>query len=186
MSSPPGVWDDFFDASDHYTGPPLTDAMVAAAEAALGYKLPAAYLQLLRAKNGGSPKRQCYPTGGTSWSDNHVRVTAICGIGGQWGIDSEQYGSRHMIEQGGFPDVGIFVGWTPTAGHDGIFLDYRECGTSGEPRVIYLDAEADESESQILAPNFATFLQGLVDCRPYEEQRQRAMEDFRRRSGSGA
>jgi hypothetical protein len=185
MSSPPGVWDDFFAGSDEYTGPPLTDVMVAAAEAALGYKLPAAYLQLLRVKNGGTPKRQCYPTGGTSWSDNHVRVTAICGVGGRWGIDSPQYGSRHMIEQGGFPEVGIFVGWTPTAGHDGIFLDYRECGPGGEPRVLYLDAEGGEEESQILAPDFATFLTGLVDCRPYEEQRQRAMEDFRRRSGSG-
>jgi hypothetical protein len=140
MSRPPGVWDDFFAASNEYTGPPLTDAMVAAAEAALGYKLPAAYLQLLRVKNGGTPKRQCYPTGGTRWSDNHVRVTAICGVGGRRGIDSPQYGSRYMIEQGGFPDVGIFVGWTPAAGHDGSFLDYRACGPSGEPRVMYLDA----------------------------------------------
>jgi hypothetical protein len=91
-----------------------------------------------------------------------------------------------MILQGGFPDIGIFIGWTPTAGHDGIFLDYRACGAGGEPRVTYLDAEADETDSQILAPNFAAFLNGLVDCRPYEEQRQRAMEEFRRRSGSGA
>jgi hypothetical protein len=186
MSSPTGVWDDFFDESNYYTGPALTEAMVAAVEASLGYKLPSAYLQLLQVKNGGCPKRQCYPTGGTSWSDNHVRVTAICGIGGRWGIDSEQYGSRHMIEQGGFPDVGIFLGWTPTAGHDGIFLDYRECGADGEPRVTYIDAEADEAESLILAPDFATFLNGLVDCRPYEELRQRAMEEFQRRSGSGA
>ena len=66
------VWSDFFDASTHYTGPPLTDAMVASAERALGYALPASYLQLLRVKNGGCPKRQCHPTGGTHWSDNHV------------------------------------------------------------------------------------------------------------------
>ena len=31
MSSPTGVWDDFFAASDYYTGPPLTEAMVSAA-----------------------------------------------------------------------------------------------------------------------------------------------------------
>ena len=184
MPSPPGVWDDFFAKPDHYTGPPLTDAMIAPVEAALGYRLPSTYLQLLRVQNGGSPKRQCHPTGGTNWSDNHVRVTAICGIGGRWGIDSEQYGSRHMIEQAGFPEVGILVGWTPTAGHDGIFLDYRECGPDGEPRVTHLDAEGGESESQILAPDFETFLKGLADCRPYEEQRKRAMEDYERRTGS--
>jgi hypothetical protein len=184
MSISSDIWKDFFDNSTYYTSPPLTDAMIAAAEAALGYKLPSAYLQLLRVKNGGVPKRQCYPTSGTSWSDNHVRVTQICGIGGQWGIDSKQYGSRHTIELGGFPDVGILVGWTPTAGHDGIFLDYRVCGPNGEPRVTYIDAEADESESFVLAPDFAAFLNGLVDCRPYEEMVQRAMEEFRRRSGS--
>src|SRR5262245_28192258 len=42
------VWSDFFDASTHYTGPPLTDAMVVSAERTLGYALPASYLQLLR------------------------------------------------------------------------------------------------------------------------------------------
>ena len=90
-----------------------------------------------------------------------------------------------MIEQAGFPEVGIYVGWTPTAGHDGIFLDYRACGTNGEPRVTHIDAEDPEAE-QILAPDFAAFLRGLVDCAPYEEQRRQELEDFRRRSGSGA
>ena len=51
------VWSDFFDASTHYTGPPLTDAMVVSAERALGYALPASYLQLLRAKNSAVIRR---------------------------------------------------------------------------------------------------------------------------------
>ena len=174
-------WADFFDRADDYTGPPLTDAMVTAAEQALGHTLPPSYLRLLRVKNGGAPKRQCHPTGGTSWSDNHVRVTSIFGIGhARWGIDSEDFGSRHLIREGGFPEVGIIVGLTPTAGHDAIMLDYSECGPRGEPRVILMDAESGESE--VLAPTFEAFLRGLVDCRPYEEQRERAMEEFRRRS----
>lgn len=172
--------DDIFDTSTEYTGPALTDAMVAAAEASLGYKLPASYLGLLRIKNGGSPRRQCFPTRGQSWSDNHIRVTILCGIGGRWGIDSPELGSKHLIRQGGFPDVGIFIGWTPTAGHDGILLDYGPRGPAGEPRVIHVDPEGDDV--QILAPDFAAFLGGLVDCGPYEEQRRRAMEDFRRGS----
>ena len=36
-----------------YLQPPLTDAAVAAAEAAIGYKLPPDYLNLLRKQNGG-------------------------------------------------------------------------------------------------------------------------------------
>ncbi len=62
-------------------------------------------------------------------------------------------------------------------------LDYTECGNQGEPRLSLVDAKS--WESQILAQTFAAFLGGLVDCRPYEEQRERAreqaMEEFRRR-----
>ncbi len=159
-------WTDFFDPSEHYTSPPLTDAMVAQAERLLGYKLPAAYLSLLRVKNGGAPKRQCFPIAGHLWSENHVRVNILVGIGDRWGIDSPTLGSRHLIEQAGFPEVGIFIGWTPTAGHDGVFLDYTECGPTGEPRITHIDSES--GDTQILAANVETFLRGLVDCRPYE------------------
>ena len=178
MSNAPSIWEDFFDGSDYYTGPPLTDAMVSDVERALGYTLPQSYLRLMRVKNGGSPKRQCHSTAGTSWSDNHVRVTSIFGIGGRWGIDSKEFGTRRMIEQAGFPEIGIIVGWTPTAGHDAIMLDYSECGPQGEPRVIHTDAESGESE--VLATTFEAFFRGLVDCRPYEEQRDRALKEWRR------
>jgi hypothetical protein len=171
-----------FDGSDYYTGSPLTDAMVADVERVLGYRMPADYVRLLFVKNGGTPRRQCHATGGTSWSDNHVRVTSLFGIGGRWGIDSEEFGTRRMIQQGGFPEIGIIIGWTPTAGHDAIMLDYSACGRDGEPRVVLMDAESGESE--VLADGFAAFLEGLVDCRPYDEARERAMAEFRRRSGS--
>lgn len=179
MSNSTKFWEDFFEKSDYYTGPPLTEAMVAAVEIELGYTLPASYLRLLREKNGGAPKRQCHPTGGQNWSDNHVRVISIFGIGGRWGIDSEEFGTKHMIQEAGYPEIGILVGWTPSAGHDAIMLDYTDCGNQGEPRVSLVDAES--GESQILAQTFEAFLGGLVDCRPYEEQRERAMEEFRRR-----
>ena len=177
------VWSDFFDALTHYTGPPLTDAMVASAERTLGYALPGSYLQLLRVKNGGVPRRQCYPTSGTHWSDSHVRVVTIFGIGGRWGIDSEEFGRRHMIEQAGLPEIGIVVGWTPAAGHDAIMLDYSVCGPRGEPRVVHVDPEDDATS--VLATKFEEFLRGLVDCRPYDEARDRALEEHKRRSKPG-
>jgi hypothetical protein len=180
MWNPWNLWDNVFDGSEYYTGPPLTEAMIADVEQALGYTLPESYLRLLRVKNGGAPKRQCHPTRGTGWSDNHVRVVSLFGIGGRWGIDSEEFGTRHMIQEAGFPEIGIIIGWTPTAGHDAIFLDYSECGPRGEPRVTHVDAESGDSE--VLAATFEAFLRGLVDCRPYEQQRERAMEEFRRRS----
>ncbi len=177
------AWSDFFDASTHYTGPPLADAMVASAERALGYALPASYLRLLRVKNGGCPRRQCFPTGGTHWSDNHVRLVTVFGIGGSWGIDSDECGTRHMIEQAGLPEIGIVVGMTPTAGHDAIMLDYSVCGPQGEPRVVHVDPEDDLSA--VLAPDFEAFLGGLVDCRAYDEARERELDEYRRRSQPG-
>jgi hypothetical protein len=177
------VWSDFFDASTHYTSPPLTDAMIASAEGVLGHALPASYLQLLRVKNGGCPRRQCFPINGTHWSHNHVRIVALFGIGGQWGIDSKEFGTRHMIEQAGLPEIGIVVGMTPAAGHDAIMLDYGDCGPRGEPRVVYVDPEDDLLS--VLAPDFETFIRGLVDCRPYDEARQRELDEYRRRSKPG-
>lgn len=160
-------WSDFFSDSDSYTGPALTEQMIRAAESQLGYTLPPIYLQLLLVKNGGSPKRRCFATGKPGWADDHVEVTNILGIGGAWGIDSPQRGSQFMIREWNYPDVGIYIAHTPSAGHDGIMLDYRACGPAGEPRVLHVDVEGDERIEQILAPDISTFLLGLVDCAPF-------------------
>lgn len=170
MSVGTNSWTEFFDDSNYFTGPPLTNEMIRAAEAKLGYKLPESYLRLLRTKNGGSPKRKCFPTGKPDWAEDHVEVTGVLGIGGAWGIDSEQRGSSYMISEWGYPSVGIFVGQTPSAGHDGVMLDYRECGRDGEPRVIHVDVEGDEPQVQVLAASFEAFLLGLVDCGPFHDR----------------
>ena len=83
-----------------------------------------------------------------------------------------------MIKQAGLPEIGIVVCWTPAAGHDAIMLDYSACGPGGEPRVVHVDPEDDMSS--VLAPDFETFLRGLVDCRPYDEARTRELDEFRR------
>jgi hypothetical protein len=167
MSVDVDFWGQFFDDSRYFTGPPLTEDLIRAAEARLGYKLPGSYLRLLHVRNDGSPKQKCFPTGKPDWAEDHIEVTGIPGIGGSWGIDSEQRGSRYMIQEWGYPDVGIFIGQTPSAGHDGIMLDYSECGRDGEPRVIHVEVEGDEPQVQVLAPNLESFLLGLVDCGPF-------------------
>ena len=62
-------------------------------------------------------------------------------------------------------------------------LDYSVCGLRGEPRVVHVEPEDDTSA--VLATDFAQFLRGLVDCRPYDEARERALEEHRRRSPPG-
>jgi hypothetical protein len=142
-----------------YVGPELTDELVRAAEKSLGYALPASYLQLLRVQNGGLPKRRCLPVGGS-----HIEITGLFGIGGWYGIDSPNRGSRYMIQEWGYPDVGVMIALTPSAGHDTLMLDYSACGPQGEPRVIHVETEGAEPRVTFLAPDFASFAEALVVC----------------------
>ena len=55
----------------------------------------------------------------------------------------------------------IYFADTPSAGHDLLALDYRECGPGGEPRVVHVDQEAGHVVTP-MAPSFGDFLDGLV------------------------
>ena len=41
-----------------------------------------------------------------------------------------------------------------------IFLDYRECGPDGEPKVVHVDQECNYKITE-LAPDFETFIEML-------------------------
>jgi len=134
---------------------PFREELVAAAELSLGVKLPESYIQLLRMRNGGRPvnRRVCTPFR-TSWSRDGFEIHSIIGIGSSLGIDGE-YGSRYMIAEWDYPDVGIVIASTPSAGHDTVMLDYSK---GGEPSVIYVD---EDRVPRAIAPNFAEFLAAL-------------------------
>lgn len=127
-----------------YLQPPLTNEAVAAAEQAIGYKLPAAYLELLRKQNGGYIR----------YSLPEMVHDSIAGIGPyfpaltrpDWEEDQE-----HVS----FPLQGLvpFDG----DGHWHICLDYRK--DPRIPSVMYLDIESDR-EAQI-AGTFADYLAQL-------------------------
>jgi hypothetical protein len=46
-------------------------------------------------------------------------------------------------------------------------LDYRECGPSGEPRVVHIDQER-EYKITLVAKNFESFIRGLEDDDAFE------------------
>jgi hypothetical protein len=93
-----GFWNDSDYALNQYVGAPATDWAVADAERELGYKLPAAYIWLMKRHNGGVPARTEFPAEiPTSWDDHCVAIAGIYGIG-----RDKQYslcgplGSRHL------------------------------------------------------------------------------------------
>jgi len=147
-----------FDESGYYTGPQLTEEMFLRAEERLGCTLPASYLALLRVRNGGRPVRRCYRTPfATTWAPDHFEIEAILGIGGRWGIDSDEViSSPAMIEEWGYPMIGVVICEMPSAGHDAVMLDYS--GGGPEPAVVYVD---EDRAPRRIAPSFASFLEGL-------------------------
>ena len=157
-------WDDSDYALKEYVSEPPDDELIASVEEELGYKLPASYIALMKEHNGGIPHNTCYPTEqATSWAEDHVAITGFPGIGREkmYSLCGE-LGSPFMIEEWGYPDIGVVICDCPSAGHDVIMLDYRYCGKEGEPEVIHVDQE-DGYEITYLAPDFETFIRGLVN-----------------------
>ena len=155
--------DEFWTDSKYFTGPPLRDEMVREAETLLGYTLPASYIALLRSRNGGTPVRDCFPTSvPTSWAKDHIALSGIRGIGGEWGIDSPGLGSIAMAQEWGYPDIGIVVGECPSAGHDVVMFDYSRCGPAGEPQIVHVETECNPVRVTLLASDFMSFINGLV------------------------
>jgi hypothetical protein len=140
--------------------PPPTDDLIASVEAELGLRLPPAYVALAKLHNGGNLALTTHgaPTR-TTWAEDHVGITSIAAIGRTADYSlCGRYSSTFWITEWGYPDIGIYFGDCPSAGHDLIALDYRH---GGDPRVVHVDQEWDYAITE-LAADFATFLTGLV------------------------
>lgn len=166
-------WEDSEYALEEYTEQEPSDELVQLVEHELGYKLPASYVELMKLCNGGIPKRNCFPTTQiTSWSETHIAITGIMGIG-----KNKSYslfgtlGSKFMIDEWGYPDTGVYICDCPSAGHDMIMLDYSNCGKEGQPEVVHIDQEYDYKKT-LLAKDFETFIRGLVSPDVYDTSEQ--------------
>lgn len=173
-------------ARDNYIGEPLTDALLASIEAELGYKLPPAYVELMKVQNGGLLARTSFCT-----SRQLIEVEGIFGInrsrhhslggisqqrkaftgrnpktGEPLHVEAKTYrtGSRFWIEEWGYPPIGVYFADCPSGGHDMICLDYRACGPHGEPQVAHVDQESGY-DITVMAPNFEMFIRALHRAR---------------------
>lgn len=166
---------DFWESCDYskkeYEGNSITPLMIKKVVDSLGYKLPESYIYLLQNQNGGIPQKCNYPLSDSkSFSGDYIAISAIHGID-----EMKNYsllgssGSNFMKEEWGYPDIGIYICDCPSAGHDMVALDYRECGKQGEPKVVHVDQEL-EYKITLLADDFETFITGLVQDEEIENQ----------------
>ena len=137
------LWDE---KNEAYTAEPFSEDMLRNIENELGYKLPESYIYLMRVRNGGCPKncrvgKWCY------------EISGIFGIGREM---SNRY--SFYTEDAGYPKIGVPI---CDSFDDGpmVFLDYRECGNEGEPKVVKVDVEMNSIE--VLAKDFESFIKML-------------------------
>lgn len=139
---------------------------VQAIEEKLGYKIPDSYIQLMSIKNGGHPKRKYHRTSeSTSWAQDHIAITSLYSVGPR--KTDSLWESQFWIEEWDYPNIGIYFADCPSAGHDMICLDYRECGPTGEPKVVHVDQESDYKIT-FVADSFEAFIMGLEDEEAFE------------------
>lgn len=155
----------FWGGSTYGVHPTLTQAAVADAEEALGLKLPASLVDLLRVQNGGdvTDDRDAFPTDQpTSWSEDHVPFTELMGIGtGEHGLSLLD--TPYLVKEWGLPSPIVLLSGD---GHHWIGLDYRSHGESGEPSVTWFDAESGAELP--LAADFRAFVEGLQPLSRFE------------------
>ncbi|HEY4391008.1 MAG TPA: SMI1/KNR4 family protein [Paenibacillus sp.] len=156
-----GFWDDNEHALREYVSKPVTDEQISSVEEQLVFKLPTSYIQMMKLHNGGIPRNTRYSIGSTVHGQNHIVISGFFGIG----RDKKkslcgELGSRYMIENFGYPEIGVVICDCPATG-DAVMLDYRPSGNDGEPEVIYVDRESNNKIIK-LADNFEAFTQGLM------------------------
>jgi hypothetical protein len=156
-------------AREHYQDEPPTEELVRDVERELGYRLPRAFIELAQHQNGGIPVKQNHRTSEpTTWDDDGIAIAGIFSTGRTKRYSlCGPFGSRFWVDEWEYPPIGVYFANTPTAGHDMVALDYRECGPEGEPRVVHV-AQGDEFEITFVAEDFASFIRGLQDDDEYE------------------
>ncbi|MEG0875284.1 MAG: SMI1/KNR4 family protein [Clostridiales bacterium] len=155
-------WDDCDESEESYISDYPDDAIIAKVQGKLGYKLPESYIEFMKIHNGGLVKRNCFPidyipTIGTDFVDFYgflgIGSAKICSLLGD-------VGSAFWIDHWHYPNIGIAICDTPSAGHDLIFLDYSKVGAEGEPEVVHI-CEENDFKVTFLAKDFETFIKSL-------------------------
>ncbi|WP_445369241.1 SMI1/KNR4 family protein [Methylomonas sp. BW4-1] len=157
-------WNNTEYAKSSYISEALDNDLLALIESQLRYKLPNSYVEFMKKQNGGIPFYTDHKTTEeTSWAYDHIAIHGIFGIGNKksYSLCGEK-GSKFWIEHWGYPNIGVYFADCPSAGHDMLCLDYRNCIEGKEPKVVHVDQEFDYKITHV-ADSFEQFILGLED-----------------------
>ena len=157
---------DYPDKEEYECGSIESDDLIKSIEDDLGFKLPQSYIFLMKKHNGGILKKNCAQI---NRRKRYYDIDGIFGLGRtpkcsifEANKDKDYY-EENLIAIGS------------VLSSDGkIYLDYGECGTDGEPRVIAIDKDDfdgnDPNPKPLeLASNFESFIRSL---REYDEDEE--------------
>ncbi|WP_433219513.1 SMI1/KNR4 family protein [Dactylosporangium sp. CS-047395] len=145
--------------SEHLQLPPLTDELVFDAERKLKVTLPPDLLRLLRLQNGGvvADSWDACPAETNFHAADHVPFEHLYGIGpGGRAETMTLLDTPYLVQEWELPSPVVLLSG---AGHSWIALDYRACGSGGEPAVVWIDNEMNHELP--LAPDFDAFVERL-------------------------
>lgn len=156
-------WDDNAEALQNWVLPSPTDEQVESVEERLVFKLPRAYVDMMKIHNGGIPHYRYVPVSEAGAAEKRlIEISGMLGIGQEkkHSLCGEE-GSRWIIEQGGYPEIGVVLCKCPSDAEI-IMLDYRASDNAGEPEVVHVD-KGNNYKITWIAPDFDTFVRSLVN-----------------------
>ncbi|WP_339277152.1 SMI1/KNR4 family protein [Paenibacillus sp. FSL W8-0426] len=156
-------WDDHAETAEQFVLAPPTDEQIAAVEEQLVFKLPTSYIKMMKLHNGGVPRYRYFPVSDADATEKRrIEISGMLGIGREKKHSlCGEAGSRFIIEQGGYPEIGVVLCECP-AESEVVMLDYRASGNAGEPEVVHIDKNQGYKITW-LAPDVDTFIRGLVN-----------------------
>ena len=143
-----------FDDPSRPWGPPLPPALIDAAEGLLGLRLPASLTAALSVCNGGPLRRRALPALGGGAPHG---LPDLDGLGYSGGIEAD----AQRRAEWGFPAGCLAIHFD---GPRAVMLDYRRCGPTGEPGVVWVNTDEEQAGRPVeraLAPTLSALLSAL-------------------------
>lgn len=147
--------------------PPLTDELLANAEAELGVRLPRSYVDALRIRNGGRTVGSLIPLPDQQVPEHlapyvdygYIHVDSIAGIGQDGSGEHDILGTPESIAEWSLP-AGLVL--LDGDGHTWTAFDFRV--ESDDPPIVFV--ESDSGDTLLVAANFAELFTSLI---PHEQ-----------------